>query len=391
VWVQLGSTFRPHNSLLVSNTTVPPAFPDCARSNTATVSSLGRNLVGVAGNCAFVASDLVGAAANLGPFTAKARVASGHFPLLPGSAALDAADPAGCPARDQLGQGRQGPCDIGAAERVPTTDLVFSALPISRTGEPGFDLTFFFTAINAGAATAYRVGLDALTPLVTGAAGAELAVTGVPATFTYQTTDATNALTGTIETPVDIAPGGIQSYLLVLRPSAPFDPVELALGVDGPNALPAAPIPGVSTILVSADDPKPADVVALAAAPGGIVDLAPVAAVASEVTRAGAFAVATVNLGAGGPITVTADTGAAALPLAVFLCQTDPGTGQCLGGGLVPSLTVDIATNATPTFAFFPTTEAEIPFDPAVNRIFVRFTDAGGVVRGGTSVAIRTL
>ena len=51
----------------------------------------------------------------------------------------------------------------------------------------------------------------------------------------------------------------------------------------------------------------------------------------------------------------------------------------------------DANAGATPTFSIFALGTGPIPFDAATNRIFVRFTDQGGVTRGATSVAVRTL
>ena len=73
------------------------------------------------------------------------------------------------------------------------------------------------------------------------------------------------------------------------------------------------------------------------------------------------------NLGLGSSITVSADTGAASLPINLFLCRTDPGTGQCLAP---PSTTVPttIAGGATPTFTILGTiriTLVIIWFSPA--------------------------
>ena len=48
------------------------------------------------------------------------------------------------------------------------------------------------------------------------------------------------------------------------------------------------------------------------------------------VGKEGAFGVASVNLGAAAQLTVTADTGAAQLPVTLSLCQTNSATGQCL-------------------------------------------------------------
>jgi hypothetical protein len=53
-------------------------------------------------------------------------------------------------------------------------------------------------------------------------------------------------------------------------------------------------------------------------------------------------------------------------------------------------VTTQIKANATSTFGIFVQATGNVPFDPAVNRIFVRFKDGGAVTRGSTSVAVRT-
>jgi hypothetical protein len=92
--------------------------PDCLGP----VTSLGGNLIGDPTDCAITlqASDLIGAP-GLGTFTDDGTPGQGYVPLLPESPAIDAGDPAACPATDQLGQLRVTPCDIGAIEFTPVT------------------------------------------------------------------------------------------------------------------------------------------------------------------------------------------------------------------------------------------------------------------------------
>jgi len=213
----------------------------------------------------------------------------------------------------------------------------------------------------------------------------QAALTGVQADFSYQTTNTSNTLIGRQNTPVDIAAGGNQSYAFALTPTASFSPVDAHLIFDCNNTYPAPGTVGLNTLLLVADtDPVP-DIVALAATLNGdgIVSLA----------STGVFAVATVNVGITDTITGSADTGSASLPVSIALCETDPATSVCINP-TVPALgpvTTTIAAGATPTFAFFVTGTDTVPFDPANNRVFVRFQDAGGVTRGSTSVAVRTL
>lgn len=88
-------------------------------------------------------------------------------------------------------------------------------------------------------------------------------------------------------------------------------------------------------------------------------------------------------------MTVTADTNGVTLPVTLTLCQTNPVAGQCISA-VGPSVTTTIAGGATPSFGIFVQGNGTVPFNPATNRIFVRFKDGTKVLRGATSVAVRT-
>jgi hypothetical protein len=154
------------------------------------------------------------------------------------------------------------------------------------------------------------------------------------------------------------------------------------MNFDCANTDPAPITTGLNTLLLSASNTPVPDIVALAAASGGIVNI-------PGTNGAGAFAVATVNVGANGNITASADTGSATLPVNISLCETNPATGQCISA-IGPSVSTTINAGATPTFGIFVQGNGNVPFDPAENRIFVRFKDGGGVTRGSSSVAVRT-
>jgi len=251
--------------------------------------------------------------------------------------------------------------------------IVSATLPSSRSVQVGQTATAFGTIINAGAETATNCGL---------ALG-----TTVDASFSYQTTDpATNALTGTVDTPASIAAGESQSYIFSVTPNASFTSTDVTITFDCDNTDPAPVNTGLNTLLLSASDSPVPDVVALAAATLGIVDV-------TDENNIGAFAVASVNVGASATISVTADVGSADLPIAFLLCETDPTTAACTNPTVASAspVSLTIASDATPTFSIFVTSTGGVPFDPGANRVFVRFKDSDGVTRGSTSVAVRTV
>ncbi len=248
--------------------------------------------------------------------------------------------------------------------------LAAAVLPGSRAVAAGSPATVFATMLNSGGADLANcaIGLGSSAP------------DGL--SISYQTTDAaSNTPTGTANTPVAIPAGGSQSFLLgFVATSAAADPGQaLSFGCDG---VPAAPVvPGVNTVdLDFAAAPTQDIITASATAPQPGTVMVPVGG-------AGAFAVATDNVGIAGTLTASVDTGAATLPLAATLCPTDPKTAQCLQPPAA-SFQQSFAAGATPTFSIFLTASGPIDFLPATNRVFVRFKDAAGVTHGSTSVAV---
>ena len=304
--------------------------------------------------------------------------ADGDFRLAFGSPAIDSGTNLGCPSADQRGATRpidgsgsgRAVCDIGAYETKPT-QLVMAVLPLSRSVAVGTTASAFATVINPGGVSATRCVIAPITL--------------VSAEFAFQTTDpATNQVTGGPNEPVDIPPRGAQTFLIAFTPTHAFDPIDVKLDVRCEDAESPRVIRGVTTLLLSASNQPPPDVVVVAAtaAGHGIVDLGGQDCVA-------AFAIATVNVGSSGVLTAVADRGDTTLPVEVTLCRSDPATSACQESPS-PTVTIEVSSGATPTFAVFVRGTGHIgPFDPANHRVFVRFRDVQGFPRGAASVAVR--
>jgi len=262
------------------------------------------------------------------------------------------------------------------SEAANTTTLVSAILPSSRSVQVGDDATFFTTVINGGTQTTGSCQLTSLS--------ATDGSTLPEYSWTWQTTNSqTNQVTGSPNTPVDLAAGASQSFVGdVIFYGAVSSTIEVLTVCD--DAVTPTVISGVNTLQISASTTPVPDVIALALTPTGDGTLK----VATGST--GAFAVATANIGVAGSILVSADTGSAILPTTLTLCETNPTSGQCLAP---PSstLTHSFAAGETPTFSIFAAVSRGITFNPATARVFVRFKDSsGGTVRGSTSVALRS-
>jgi hypothetical protein len=278
-----------------------------------------------------------------------------------------------------LQAGLRGPSDVFLVRIGSTLFVNAAVLPIARSVQTPTVVTFFATMAVNGVGLAVGCRITPVTP--------------TPTTFLFQTTDpSTNALVGTPNTPVSIPGGSLQTCLIAFGTGPAFGPTDVTLNFGCINTPPAQLIAGVNqpTLIVS-ETPVP-DIVALAATVSGdgILTLdAPPAGAPPGTPNAGAFSVATTNLGAGALLTVSADDNGAGLGLDLHVCRTDPVTGMCQTPA-VPTLPVQMDSGETSAFAIFASTGEPVPLDPARSRVFARFVDAGGILRGATSVAVRT-
>jgi len=277
---------------------------------------------------------------------------------------------AGAVARIRLFNAALSPSEVAGLD--PTGPLVAAVLPSSRAVQLGSTATAFATIVNAGPKVAIGCGISLLS--------------NIAADFGYQTTDsATNQLTGTPNTAVHIGAGAARTFVFSLKPTAPIAPTDVQFVFGCSNAGAAASTTGVNTLqFLGSASPVP-DIVMLSATPPpdpGIVNV-------PGATGTGFFVVATVNVGVGGSIRLSANTGGVALPVILSICETNSATGECLAPP-TDSVTRTIGANATPTFAVFAQGSGIIASDPATHRVRVEARDASGNVVGGTTVAIRT-
>ena len=245
-----------------------------------------------------------------------------------------------------------------------------STLPTSRSVQVGQTASFFATMITDSPVTLTNCQISVATT--------------VDATFSYQTTDPlTNAPTGTVNTPVDIAAGGSASFVLTLTPNSPISTTDIEFNFTCDNDGPAPVVLGLNTLKFTADANPVPDIIALAATVGG-----------SGITELpidnglGFFTVATNNIGASGTIDVIASVGPnSANADQILVCETDAG-GACINPPTTPQITLNINGGSTPTFGVFVSNGDEVGFDPGNNRIFLTFSQ-NGQVRGSTSTAFR--
>ena len=241
-----------------------------------------------------------------------------------------------------------------------------ATMPLGRSAVVGESVTVFAAMVNSSSETLGACGV---------AVGED-----VPVTFEFVTTDpATNAPIGTPNESFSLAPGAMQTMRLIFTPTAAFSTTELSMAFDCANAELTRATPLLSDVILSAsDDPVP-DMLMMAQtiAPDGVMRL--------DESGLGMLAVAAVNVGVAGPVTLSAASPEYS-QINLTWCETDT-SGTCLAPPSALPLPVNIGAGDMGTFGVFATTPYRHFPDYADNRLVIELTDAAGELRGSVSVA----
>ena len=243
--------------------------------------------------------------------------------------------------------------------------IASALLPGSRSIRTGVRASVFSSVVNASQEPLDNCRIDPLTP--------------VDADFEYQLADLSNAPVGEPNSSFSLAPGEPQGLVLSFTATEAFEPTEVFFQYSCDGIAGASQLPGVNTLLLSAADEQIADVIGLTT----VVDLV------GSVNSTALFAVGSANVGVGADVTVSVDDGGAGLPIELRLCETNSSTGAC-ESVVAQEVTLTYDASSTRSFAIFANILGPIENQPGANRIFVRFRDSQGVVRGSTSTSVRT-
>lgn len=249
---------------------------------------------------------------------------------------------------------------------LPSTVLVNSTLPTSRTVVSGTKATVFSTILNAGTETARDVILS-MEPKPNGL-------------FTYRQTDCqSNAVISGQNPLLDVPPGGKLCYVLSFTPNQPFDATNVHIRAHAANSQASLLFNGVNTWVIRSTAVSGPDIIALTTT----ADLHQISCLGAT-----AFAVALSNVGADavGDITVLAHTGTTYLPVHLSVFETEPASGMVIGDNKLEG----ISAGENRTVGVFLTINDCINFNPVDNRIFIELRDAENKVVGSTSTSIST-
>jgi len=251
---------------------------------------------------------------------------------------------------------------------VPQPSIVSAVLPSSRSAQVNETVTVFATMLASEIGNECRVEL----------------ASAIDASIFYQRTDpATNQLIGEPNVPVYLRPNVPQSFAIGITAFAPLDPQEIEFSYACNTGNPADVLVTTNTVLFSASVERPLDIVALAATLNndGIVNI-------PDSENFGVFSAANVNVGSEGNVTASIALLGEQLDDAL-LCPTDFITGDCLSPPSSSTAAFQ-GENGTASFGVFVRHSSPVEFRPDTNRVVLIFTDDEGVIRGRTSVAVRS-